>query len=406
MKKQFSLTSVILIVLCAVFLTFQITLLTVQLSYDKKYNDVMNDLAFYQPLFEVADAYEQYYLREMDADMLRQYMIYGYITGANDRYAGYYTAEEFEQVLQEADGKSVDIGVSAMWDAETSSVLILLVFPNSPAATAGLLPGDRVTAANGTQFSQVGEVAALDAISGDVGTSVTLSVQRGNATLPDITVTRAEVETTTVFARTLASGIGFVRITQFDNTTPIDLKEVLDGFVSAGTKKVIFDLRDNPGGLVDAVAKSLDMLLPAGTIVTTTNKDGVETEKLTSDADCYDFEMAVLVNENSASAAELFSCALQDYAKQENATVKAKLFGTVTYGKGTIQESYQLPSGAVLQLTTHYYNPPFSANYDGVGVTPDQIERLPAAAQNTHSWLLSEAADTQLAAAVVYLETK
>lgn len=158
---------------------------------------------------------------------------------------------------------------------------------------------------------------------------------------------------------------GYVKITDFNENTYDQFKKALENLVgNQGAQSLIFDLRHNTGGLVDPAIKMLDMLLPEGVIATATYRDG-STEVLgNSDANCIDLPMAVLTNENTASAAELFTQALRDYNV-------AKSVGTNTYGKGVMQVTHSLKDGSAIRITIAQYNPPKSANYDGVGIKPD-----------------------------------
>ena len=156
---------------------------------------------------------------------------------------------------------------------------------------------------------------------------------------------------------------------------------------------MIFDVRNNPGGELGGIVNTLDFLLPEGPIVHIVDKNGEEQKTYTSDADCIDIPMAVLVNGNTASAAELFTSALQDYKK-------AVIVGTKTYGKGTVQSIITLPDGSGLSLSTSMYNPPFSENYEGKGITPDLTVELNEEAAAMNLYKLPDNMDNQLLAAI------
>ena len=168
--------------------------------------------------------------------------------------------------------------------------------------------------------------------------------------------------------------------------------------MSQGATGLIFDVRNNPGGLLDSVAGVLDYLLPEGTIVSATNKKGDTRVLYESDADCIDLPMIVICNGETASAAELFSAALRDYQK-------AELVGTNTFGKGIMQTAYNLADGSAVSLTTDYYNPPSGINFHGVGLKPDYEVKL-TADQELNLANLDENSDPQLQKAITVLDSE
>jgi len=176
-----------------------------------------------------------------------------------------------------------------------------------------------------------------------------------------------------------------ITVSQFKNAVKALIDDGVDGFV--------FDVRDNPGGELAAICEILDFLLPEGPIAHIIGADGEERQVYTSNASEIDLPMTVLVNGNTASAAELFTSALRDYDK-------AEIVGTLTYGKGCGQEGFYLTDGSVVFITSFFYNPPFSDNYDGIGITPDIEVELPEELQNQNLFLIDHEEDTQLAAAL------
>ena len=160
----------------------------------------------------------------------------------------------------------------------------------------------------------------------------------------------------------------------------------------------MFDVRDNPGGELTSILSILDMLLPEGPIIRIVGSDGNETVR-NSDASEIDMPMAVLINGHTASAAELFSCALQDYDK-------AVLIGTTTYGKGCMQQIVKLADGSALRVTVSMYNPPFSDNYDGIGVTPDILIEADEKLSSSSVYDIADFDDNQLMAAVSQLRSE
>lgn len=400
MKKQYSLGTVISLVLIAVLLTFQATLLYTNLTFEKKYDAYLADKDLFYSLFEVSDIYHSYYLHEMDPELLSRYMIYGFLTGAGDKYANYLTAEELSAYQNNMNGNHVGIGV--ITSKYESYVQVVTVMPSSPAASAGVQIGDLIVGVDDITVAKNGYAAVEAALNTPVAEGQTRSYTflRNGSTYTE-SITHAAFKSTTVFARTISANTGIVRITEFDNTTTADFKKALDGFVANGITDVVFDMRKNPGGTLTAVTECLDLLLPEGKITTITDRAGTVVETISSDAEKYNFQIAVLVNDLTASAGELFSCALQDYAKE--GLVDAKLFGSTTYGKGTMQQVILLDNGGAISISTHFYNPPLSQNYEGIGVIPDHIVALDDALKNKHVYTLTDAEDNQLQAALSHL---
>ena len=192
---------------------------------------------------------------------------------------------------------------------------------------------------------------------------------------------------------------GIVRIYEFTETTDEGVIETVERLRKNGAERLIFDMRYNPGGELSGVVDTLDYLLPAGPIVHMTDAQGNVTSEYTSDASSVEMPMAILCNEGTASAAELFTSAMKDYEK-------AVVVGTSTFGKGTVLHVCRLPDGSGIYFSAEMFNPPFSENFEGVGVIPDLEVELPEEAQNMNFYLIPDELDTQLQAALAALETK
>jgi len=191
----------------------------------------------------------------------------------------------------------------------------------------------------------------------------------------------------------LDSSVGIIKITSFDTKTVEQFKNAVSALQAEGVTKLVFDVRNNPGGELVSICTILDSLLPEGPIIRTVDKSGTETTPYKSDEAELDMPMAVIVNGSTASAAELFTSALMDYEK-------ATVVGTLTYGKGCMQSIFPLQSGGALSLTTALYYPPFSENYNEIGITPDVVVELEGEAAEKNIYKLTDEEDTQLKAAV------
>ena len=243
-------------------------------------------------------------------------------------------------------------------------VTISKVYSGTPAEEAGLLQGDVIVSADGNDATSMEVSDLVQIIRGEEGTTVSLEIYR-EATNKTFTVDveRRNVELPSVEGEMLDGGIGYIQIGEFQTKTAEQFDEILSGLEQQDMKGLIVDVRSNPGGLLNSVVEILDRLLPEGTVVYTEDKYG-NRQDFTSDAECVDYPIVVLCDENSASAAEIFSGAMQDYNY-------ATLIGTTTYGKGIVQTIYPLSDGDALKVTTANYFTP-NVNYiHGKGITPD-----------------------------------
>lgn len=404
MKKtrdfRVSLSVCILCVLLACLFVFMATYVTVSLQAERKINEAYARAGEYEKLLEVAEKYDEYYLYGVDfsktADNLAA--IYGLAVG--DKFTSYYTAEEWATSLDTSMGNATGIGVYVVMN-DDGNILVTRVMQNSPAKRDGLMEGDIITSVDGKVVLDIGYENAVDLVMGEIGTKVSFDVLRGTENW-EITVTRGKYEPQTVFAETVTvedTLYGYIQIMQFELSTSTQFISAVDNLMEAGVQGFVFDVRDNPGGYIDAVITMLDYLLPAGPIVHIEGLD--ESETITSDAHSVDLPMVVLVNGNTASAAELFTSALKDYEK-------AEIVGEKTYGKGCGQEGIFLSDGSVVFITTFLYSPPFSENYDGVGIQPDHQIYLEREWRSTNILLIPHEEDNQLGRAldVLHFNTK
>lgn len=289
------------------------------------------------------------------------------------------------------------IGVQVTYDVESESIEILVVMPDSPAEQLGLLPGDRITAVNGVRVAESGYDAAANAIKGEAGTEVSLTILRDGRE-EEMKALRAHVTALTVTASMLSDQkTGVIRITEFNATTPAQFNAAVDQLLASGAERLVYDLRGNPGGQLDSVLSVLDRLLPKDSLlIRITDAAGNEETRCATDEQRLDLPMAVLINSSTASAAELFTSCLRDY---ELITV----VGEKSYGKGCMQYIYSLPNGGAVSLTTRMYSPPYSDNYDGEGIVPDVEIALSEEAAQINLWKLTEENDDQLRAALAEL---
>lgn len=341
------------------------------------------------------------FLYDIDSDKITESVMQGYMDGLGDRYADCYTADEFAALMEDTNGEMQGIGISIVNDPDNHALQIIAVFPDSPALEAGLRPGDRIAYVkiDGEYVSvaELGYQEAVNNMQGKAGTNAEfIAFREGNFDSPEeYSITRGYVTERTVESRIckLDKSVGIIRITSFDRATPDQFNEAVKAMRDAGAEKLVFDVRNNPGGDLDSVCSVLDSLLPEGTVVRTVDKNGNEEVVYTSDKKEIDMPMAVLTNGNTASAGELFTAALRDYDK-------AVIVGTKTFGKGSMQTIRTFADGTGFKFTYRYYCPPVSDNYDGVGIEPDITAELSEDAAAKNFYTLEDSEDDQLAAAV------
>lgn len=324
----------------------------------------------YARLEEVYQRLMGEYYKELDSDTLVQGAIDGMMESVGDPYTFYYTPEDLAKMYEDHNGQYCGVGMLVSSDKQ-GRLVVLRVFKNSPAQTAGLLPGDVILSADGEAVSAETTEAmnmATARIKGEAGTYVRLSVLRKEQTL-ELDIERNNVSVNRVEYQILDGNVGYLVLYEFFGDAVSGVREALNAFEEAGVRGIIFDVRSNTGGQLDICLDICDMVLPEGLIVYTEDRNG-RRENYYSNADRCEIPMAVLVNEMSASASEIFAASIQDYGV-------AKIVGTKTFGKGIVQTQYEFPSdGAGMQLTTSRYFTPKGRSIHGEGVTPDVVVEM------------------------------
>lgn len=364
--------------------------------------------------------FKQYSLYDTDGQLLLDEMLKAYAAATGDQYAAYYTEEEFAALLEQNSGNAVGIGVTVTESQDPTGILIIDVLPDSPAMQAGVAPGDVVislgSGENAVSVAEKGYEASLELLRGEAGTKAEFTVIRNGETL-FFSVTRAAIQIVSASGHVSETDptVGIVRITQFDLHTPEQFKAAMDDLIAKNCTKFVIDVRNNPGGDLRSVKAILSYFLnEKDLVVSTYGKDGKEisseyVEVVTyrdegeacsvtkEDIGCYrQYPLAVLMNGYSASAAELFASTLRDYQL-------ATLVGETSFGKGILQSVFDL--GAMgykggLKLTVGYYTPPSGENYHDVGIAPHVEVALSEEAAGKNLYLLTEAEDDQLQAAL------
>lgn len=297
-----------------------------------------------------------------------------YIDAIGDKYAFYRSAAESEEYTSDMSGSFVGIGVSVLRDDLQKTIHVTGVEPDSPAFNAGIMPDDYIVAVNGKRVSDTGTLAAVNAIKGEEGSQVTVTVSRAGTEI-SFTMARASITETTVSYSFIEEGnIGLIKIKSFKANTAPQFFSAVRAMEEKGVGGIIFDLRGNPGGYLSAVTNMLSFLVPTGTTIASfssskatiraTNGNIYETDDHT-----LSIPSVVMCDETSASAAELFTAAMRDY--NDMGLLKCTVIGQTTYKKGVMQSSFDFNDGSSLTLTTALYNPPSGINFNDVGIIPD-----------------------------------
>lgn len=395
-NRKLSLTAVLLIVFFACLVTFMTTFVLLRSSYEAKLGgDIVSaggeseSGIDFDKLLEV-DAYVRAnFIGTVDYEKAMQYMLDGYMYALGDKYSVYHTAEEMQELTNESNGDLVGIGVRVMMDDETGGIRILNVMHDSPALEAGLQVGDVIVKVGDLEVTADTYNTAVNDVAGEAGTELTVTILRNGETF-ERTLTRRLVRSEAVFLEMQDNHTALIRIYEFTGNAADDFIAAMEEAQKAGATGYVFDVRNNPGGDLGVIVRILDYLLPEGPIVRIIDASGEVVHTYTSDESEIQAPMVVLINENTASAAELFTSALLDYDK-------CVTVGQTTYGKGVMQNIITLPDDSGIRLTTHYYNPPYSDNYNGVGIPADYELEMASSA------IADPALDTQLQKALSLL---
>ncbi len=395
MEKKISIKSAAVIAGAVAVITFSVTSFWAFQICNDSVAMLRKKAKSIEDIYTVDQYIDEKYYGEYDEEKIVDSSLKAMVAALDDKYSAYMTPDEYEQNLLDAKGSISGIGIVVNL-TEENEIKIVDVNEDGPAKEAGLKIDDIITAIDGNNVSEMEYADAVNLVRGETGTEVTLTVKRGTQQL-DFTMTREEIVSQSVTSRMLENDIAYIRITGFKENTSYQYNVELKKCLEDGAKAIIFDLRNNGGGLVSACSDCLDPLLPEGDIAIAEFKDGSSEVICKSDDLELDLPMAVLVNENSASAAELFAAALRDFDK-------AVLVGKNTFGKGIMQNTYNLDNGGGIRLTVAKYRTVKSECYHGVGLAPDYEADIPEKYAQTSIEDIPENEDTQLQKAIEVLK--
>ena len=338
---------------------------------------------------------QERYIGEADGEAMEDAAAAAMVKATGDRWSYYIPASQYEAHKEQSENAYVGIGITIQQAEDGSGFLIVMVNQNGPAQEAGIQVNDLLIAVEDQDVREMTADQVRELIRGEAGTKVSLTVMR-QGEHQTLAVERRRIESAVATGQMLTDGIGLVKISNFDERCASESIAAIQKLQQEGAKKIIFDVRNNPGGYAEELVKLLDYLLPEGDLFRSVSYDG--TEKVdTSDADCLDMPMAVLINGSSYSAAEFFAAALQEYQA-------ATIVGEPTVGKGVYQTTISLGDGSAIALSTGKYFTPKGNSLTDVGVIPDvRVDVDEETAEKIYYGTLGYADDLQIQAAIQVL---
>lgn len=321
-------------------------------------------------LEQLENMIQKNFLFPVDKQKLEDGIYKGLMQGLDDPYSMYMTPDEYKKLMESTSGEYAGVGlvVSA---GEDNRITVVSPIDGTPAASADIKTGDKIVGINDQQYLGSELDKAVDQMRGEAGTKVKLTIQRTSESenkIFDVELTRANITLKTVTSEVMGD-LGYMAISQFDKHTPQEFMQHKKELEDKGVKGIVLDLRGNPGGLLTSVLSIADELLPEGVIVKTVDKNGHEQIE-NSDSHQDKIPMVVLINKGSASASEILAGALKDHKR-------APIVGTVSYGKGIVQQIFPLTDGSGVKMTISEYFTPNGTRIHKVGVVPDFEVELP-----------------------------
>lgn len=361
-KKKAILWSIVLVVITALLTS------TLQIAIGNRVvisKNLYDEYKKYNKLIGLEEIVEDDFYKDVSEENLVQGAIKGMFGGLGDVYSQYYTKEEFETLKEQTSGSFVGIGVYISPTSDDDYITIIAPIEGSPAEKSGVKAGDKIMKVDGTNVSADDTDKAISMIKGKAGTTVKLTIKRGDKEF-NVDIKREEIVSKSVESKLLEDNLGYIKITSFNENTYNEFKEALKTLNKENIKGLVLDLRNNPGGLLNICSDIADELIGEGTIVYTKDNKG-DKEYLKSDKNKLGIPIAVLVNGGSASASEILTAAIVD--NNEGIAI-----GTTTFGKGLVQSVRELKDGTGYKLTTAQYFTPNGDYINGKGIEPKIVE--------------------------------
>ncbi len=381
--------------------TFSVTSVIMSL---RSHNISSNNTDLLRKINAVNGYIDRHYLYDnVDFSKLNDAAVKAYVEELGEPYTHYYNKEEFNDYISGVEESYTGIGVVITADTEKDMIMVLSPFVDSPAYKAGILPGDYILAVDGTNYRATDMQKCVDHIKSDIsGTKVTLDILRDDKNIK-VDVIRGEITENSVSSEMITDDIGYISITSFNmstddsqNSTYTEFVEEIENLDRKGMKKLIIDLRDNPGGVMEEVINIADYILPKGIITYTETRNG-DREEYISDESHINIPIVVLINKNSASASEILTGALKDFKY-------AVVVGEKSYGKGIVQRVYPFRDGSGMSMTVARYFTPNEVCIHDVGIEPDYTVEMPKEYEGMYTISVPREEDTQLRKAIELLE--
>lgn len=390
MGKKITLGTAITLIIIAIAITISLTMVLALRNFNEKVSSITERENMFAKFTEI-DNYVRQNRGDIDEEELMDSVAKGYLSGIDDPYALYMSAEAYSAYVAASSQTVAGVGISASMDSD-GYMLVGKVYEGSTAASAGILPGDLIIKVDDINLSADTYADAEALLIGEAGTKVTLKVRR-NGEDTEMEITR-RVLTPTNVATIAFDNHYYIRVDNFTENTPDQFSKAVEKAISAGAQYLVFDVRSVSSGLISSAATILDRLVGSGDMLYVEYNDGSKETLYTSNSRETDIPMVVLVNEGTSGAAEFFAAGLRDFGK-------AKIVGTQTAGVGSLQKIYKLDDGSAIQLTIgKYYLASSKTAWEGVGITPDHAVALGYVADFSNLSTIDSSIDTQLAKAI------
>lgn len=368
MKRKIPLLVALSLVILAIALTVCVTMVFAMRHFSGLVNEVNERRDMYDYVAEIDTLVREHYEGEIDEEVLEASLAKGYIDGINDPYAAYYTPAEYAALQQQLSGSYTGFGIDLTVDAD-QQLVITGVLKGSAADQAGLKKQDVIVAVDGGDVSGEDFKSVKSRLENSARLMLTAS-RNGTASAYNLTggtIALTSVEESMIEGTTT----GYLRITRFSDNTPEQFRSAYSGLLDAGAETVIFDLRDNAGGSLDAAMEIVEYLMPRGVYANKSVSGSKETVALSAN-DTYqmDITTVTLVNGNTEGEAELFAGVLQEFAK-------TTVLGTQTAGRSRVQTYFTLPSdSAGIRLSVATLELIVGGSWEDVGITPNQVVEM------------------------------
>lgn len=380
MKKKITLSAAISYMFIAMTVTFCLTMVLSSRMFEAKVQSVNEKEAMYDKVSDIDQVVRQNYYTEIDDNAIYENLSAGYVKGLNDSESRYLTVDEVTDYQEELSGKIIGIGIDISKSREDSGYMkVYKVYTESPADVQGITAGDLLVSINGISTINMSQRDAVSMLSGVSGEDVRIVYLHEN-TEKEATLTHKAYDAPSV-SYSKEEDVGYVKITNFSSRTASELEYAVNNLTSQGVKSIAIDIRENASRDFDSAAAAADVVLNEGTTMYAVYNNSERKVLYTSDKASTELPMVVIVNSGTGYASEMFAVMLKDSAG-------AKIVGTSTMGKGTLQKLFRMPDGSGIVLTVAKLSPVSSSSYTGSGILPDYEKDLESA-QNIHDLSIS-----------------